>query len=370
MPTDIEILWALSAGLLLLIANLGAVVIMEGLTRKRNVLTVSARHLAGASGAILGTFAIANVDSDFVNDSSIIGVDYGSNVQLWLSLSTAVLMTTLSMAGLAERSTVMSNLIVGLVMGALLVPVAASARLPDGFLSSIAFGDRTFIDTAAASLFTVAGVAALVGTIIIGPRRGRVGADGALRIISGKSMPVAMVGTLLMIPGLIGALGRPGDEWNQDVLDGAIRLAVGGAVGAVVGIVIGAFLSGRISLGPVLHATLAGVVTATGDPQGMTTFSLAFYAASGAILALTVNRYLERINIDDPVGIVATFGVAGVWGSLSVGLMDTEQFLAQVLGVGLVVAMTFIVTGVVFALLRIFRLLRINSDIEVAGLEL
>ena len=109
MTTDIEILWALIAGLLLLVANIGAIVLMEGLTRKRSVLTVSARHLAALSGATLGTFGIANLDADFVNDSSIIGIDYGSNVQLWLSLCTAVLMTTLSMAGLAERSTVISN---------------------------------------------------------------------------------------------------------------------------------------------------------------------------------------------------------------------------------------------------------------------
>lgn len=370
MTTDIEILWALIAGLLLLFANVGAVVLMEGLTRKRSALTVSARHLAGASGAILGTFGVASLESGFVGDSSIIGIDYGSNVQVWLSLCTAVLVTTLSMAGLAERSTVIANLIVGAVTGSLLVPVAASARLPDGFLSSIAFGDRTFIDTAAASLFSLAGVAALVGTMVIGPRRGRVRGTGASRVISGKSMPLAMVGTLLMLLGLVGVLGRPGEPWSKDVLDEAIGLAVGSAVGAVVGVVIGAFLFGRISLVPVLHGSLAGLVTVTGDPQGLTTFSLVFYAASGAILALTVSRYLERVNIDDPVGIVTTFGVPGVWGSLTVGFIGAEQFLAQLLGVGLVIALTFIVTGVVFAILRILRILRINADIEVAGLEL
>ncbi len=368
MPNDIETLWALVAGLLLLFTNLGAVVMLEGLTRRRSALTVSARHLAALSGAVLGTVGAAALQSGRFAGSDIVTVDFGSSDQLWLATCTAILTTTLAMAGLAERSTVIANLLVGVAMGAVVVPLVASARIEDGLLASIEFGQASFIDTSAASLFALSGIAAFVGTTIIGPRRGRRGRDDAVRTIPGKSMPVAMVGGLLMIPAMIGALGRPGDEWNDEVLDAALGVLVGAGVGGVAGLVFGSVLVGRASLVPALHGALAGAVSTTGDPFGATRFSQGVVGFVGAILALSSARYLKRVDIDDPVGVVTTFGIAGLWGAIAVGIGSGDQFLAQLLGIFLIATFTIIVMGIIFAFLRILRLLRISTEIEVAGL--
>lgn len=370
MDTEINTLWALVAGIFLLLSNVGAIVMLEGLTRRRSVLTVSARHLAGASGAVAGVFAISLLEIDLLQSDSTVGSVLDPSAQLWLAASSAVLLTTLAMAGMAERATVFAHLLGGLLIGGVLAPLAASARQVDGFLTTIEFGEHGYIDTAAGSIFSVAGWVALVGATIIGPRRGRSGSDGSIRDIQGKSMPLAMIGALLMYSTLFGVLARPGGAWSDTVVDGASVMLMGGAVGVLAGIAIGRVIAGDVRVIHVLRGLLAGVVSATGNPLEVSLEEAAIFGLVGAGLSLLVGYYIDSLNVDDPVGIISVFGAAGVWGSLAIGITDGEQFLAQLVGVVIIGPVATIAAGVLFAILRLLRLFRVRPDIEVVGLEL
>lgn len=369
MDADVNTLWALVAGLLLLLANVGAIVMLEGLTRRRRVLTVAARHIGGASGAVIGAIAISQTSIDGLEIAFPVDGSLDPNAQLWVGACSAVLLTTLSMAGMAERATVLGHVVGGVMFGALLSPLAASARQVEGFLSTIEFGSSAYVDTAAGSMFVVAGWAALVGTMIIGPRLGRAGRDGGVRQIPGKSMPDAVFGALVLYSTLFGVLARPGTPWNSDLTLGALALLLGGAVGAVVAASIGRLLAGHVRARHTILGLLAGVISTTGDPLEATVAEAAVFGAVGAGIAILVTHFLDSVDVDDPVGIFAMCGAAGMWGSLAIGVTNSDQFLAQLVGTLLISAVVVIVTGLVFGVLRLLQLFRVRPDIEIAGLD-
>lgn len=376
MDPEIDSLWALVAGVLLLLSNVGAIVMLEGLTRRRSVLTISARHLAGASGAVVGVISVSLLEIDILQSPILEGTSAAGDAlrnpfaNVWISGCSAVLLTTLSMAGMAERATVFAHLLGGLLIGGLLAPLAASARGVDGFLTTIEFGDHTYLDTAAGSMFAVAGWVALIGAMIIGPRRGRSSTSGSIREVVGESTPVAMVGALLMYSTLFGVLARPGDGWNDTVASGAFVMLMGGAVGVLSGMAIGRVLVGHVRAVHVLRGLLAGVVSTTGSPLEATLEEAVIFGLVGSSLALAVGYYLDSRNVDDPVAIISVFGAAGVWGSLAIGVTNGEQFLAQLVGVAITGAIATTAAGFLFAVLRLLHVFRVRPDVEVAGLEL
>lgn len=372
MDADVEVFWALVAGLLLLLAHVGAVMLIEGLTRRRRLLEVSARHIAGAAGAVIGTLLVMGVDSSLLTGTATNTATYAVSEASRLpitAITMAILMTALATAALTERATVVAHLVVGLLTGSVLLPGVTAARLDDGLLAAISIGTKGFIDTAAVGFFLVSGAMALTGTMVIGPRLGGSGPDGKVRYIPGKSTPTAAVGALLVSTGLIGVLTPLGQVWTNSVADAAVHLLAGGAVGALVGATIGYLLWGWIRAVPVIQGMLAGIVATTGDPFGATLLESMFLAGGGSIVALFVARYLRNVGIDDPVGSVAIYGAAAIYGALGVGFSDASQFLAQLLGVGITSVGVLIVSGVVFAVLRVLRLLRIRPEIEVVGLD-
>lgn len=369
MDADVNTLWALVAGLLLLLGNVGAIVMLEGLTRRRRVLTVAARHLGGAAGAVIGTIAIREVSLVGLQVSLPVDGALDANAQLWVAACSAVLLTTLSMAGMAERATVLGHVIGGVTIGAFLAPLAASARQVDGFLSTIEFGSRSYVDTAAGSMFVVAGWAGLVGSMIIGPRLGRAGRNGDVRAIPGKSMPDAVFGALVLYATVIGVLARPGTPWDPDLTIGALALLMGGAVGALVAAGLSRILDGHVRARHTILGLIAGVISTTGDPLEASLGEAAVFGGVGAGIAVLVTHFLDSAKVDDPVGIFAMCGAAGMWGSLALGVTNGDQFLAQLVGTLLISAVVVIVSGMVFGALRLLTVLRVRPDIEIAGLD-
>jgi Amt family ammonium transporter len=284
-------------------------------------------------------------------------------------MTAAILATTVGLGGIAERATLAAHVVLGVVIGGVVSPTVFWAQRSDGILSSISIGAETFEDAGAASLFSVAGWVALVGIMIIGPRRGRVGSSGQLREIPGKSMPAVVVGALLFFSAAVGVAALPAEAWSDTLPDIARAMVLAGAVGALVAAGCGWVRMGTSSSAHVARGTIAGLVSTAGAPLLLTLGRAAVFGAVGALLALVVIELLESAHVDDPAGIVGVFGAAGIWGSLAVGSTNLSQFAAQVVGLLMIAAWAIVVAGLVFAGLRVARVLRLAPDIEVVGLD-
>lgn len=355
---DIDLLWTLVSGVFLLMMAAGVGAVIEGFTRRRTVSTGAGRHVVTAAGAVAGVFAMSAFTPSLFEDAG----------DLWLQLGSAVLLATIVSGGIVERATFIAHGAVGAVVGAIVVPAIEWGQQPGGVLQSIAVSGFGFSDTAAATLFSVAGWMALVGVMVIGPRRGRLGHDGQLRSIPGKSMPAAAIGAVLVLATAVGATGRAAAEWSDMVIDSAGLIVLAGAVGALVALGIGWQRIGASSTSSMVQGALAGVVSSLGAPLELTVLRAIVIGAIGAFLASVAITAFERAKVDDPVGVISVFGVAGVWGTLSAAT-SSNAVVAQLVGALIIAAWSVGCAGAIFGVLRVLRVLRVSADIELVGLE-
>ena len=115
---------------------------------------------------------------------------------------------TIPTGAMAERWKWGSFVIWGLFCGALYYPLFAAWTWGGGWLSktwdSFGFG-AGYVDFAGSGVVhAVGGAAALAGALVLGPRIGKYGADGRPRVLAGHHIPMALLGTFILLFGWFG----------------------------------------------------------------------------------------------------------------------------------------------------------------------
>jgi len=365
--------------------NVGAIGVVEGFTRSRTVASGAARHLGGFVGVVFGVVATGHAFGNGIGNEwfgrqgfFLSGVDLSARAfdsapttgaQLVLLLALSVLFVTLAMAALAERTTFVAHVVCGLLSGGLLVPLAKRSLAPEGILGSISVGDSTFVDSSAATIFSVAGWLGLLGATVIGPRLGWIGSHGNVRVIPGKSPWLVSAGSLLFVAGSTGLAAYPDPRWADSVANAALSLVIGASAGASTVAGLGIGRQGEVTVSALSHGLLGGVVASSGALLGVSPLSALLLGALGGIAVHFTSAALVQCKIDDPAAAVASFGAAGVVGSLGAQAFEPDQLLAQIVGQLIVASWSIVVAGLIFGVLRGVRLLRISPDIEMVGLE-
>lgn len=365
--------------------NVGVVVLVEGRTRRRSVTTGATRHLGGLVGAVVGVivcgYAIGfGAGNEWFGSEGFLlsGVDLtaraspdsattGARVVLLVAVS--VLFVSLVMSALAERTTFVTNAGFGLVSGGLFVPLAHRSIAAPGILGSITVDGATFVDSSAATVFSMAGWFGLIGAMVIGPRLGWIGSSGNVRVIPGRSPWVVSVGAMFFVAGAFGLAAYPEPLWGDEVANAALAVLLGSCAGATAASVLGWRQRGEVTVAALARGLVAGVVASSGALLDMSPLAAIVLGALGGAVAHVTVLAFARWKVDDPVAAVGAFGAAGVVGSLGARAIDIDQFLAQVVGQLIVAAWSIVAAGLVFGVLRIAQVLRVDPDVEMVGLD-
>ncbi len=94
---------------------------------------------------------------------------------------------------------------------------------------------------------------------------------------------------------------------------------------------------------------------------------------AGAVVIPAIELFELRLRIDDPGGAIAVHGVAGIWGTLSVGLLGrlpSGQWLAQVVGIATLLGFVLPLTYGLNWLLDRVHPQRVPMDGERVGMDL
>jgi len=201
------------------------------------------------------------------------------------------------------------------------------------------------------------------------------------------SLPLVMLGAALLWFGWFGF-----NAGSALAANGTAGLAFMNTQVAAAAALLGWLLVEKLRNG---HATSLGA--ASGVVAGLVaiTPACAFVApwaavviglSAGAICALAVSvKY--RIGIDDSLDVVAVHLVGGIWGSLCVGLFGskavnslgvdgifygggTSLLAKQALGVGVVLAYSFVATLIIGFIIEKTIGFRVTKDAEVEGIDL
>jgi Amt family ammonium transporter len=271
---------------------------------------------------------------------------------------------------LAERIKVWPFLIFIAVLAGFIYPIQGAWSWGGGFLTELGFSDFA----GSTIVHSVGGWAALMGAILLGPRRGKYGADGRVNPLPGANLPLATLGTFILWMGWFGfnggsqlALGSALDATAMSIVYVNTNLAA--AAGVLVAIAVTQILYRKIDLTMSLNGALAGLVAITAGPDLQNHFLAIIVGGIGSALAVLTVPILDRFKIDDVVGAIPVHLVAGIWGTLAVGIFGGGTLYAQIVGILAVGVFVVVTSAVVWLALKATIGIRVDDEFEALGID-
>ena len=238
---------------------------------------------------------------------------------------------TIPTGSMAERWKWKSFVGWGLFCGAIYYPLFGAWTWGGGWLSQL--GDSLdlgygYVDFAGSGVVhAVGGVAALAGAVVLGPRIGKYGPDGKPRTMPGHHIPMALLGTFILLFGWFGfnaASTLAATDIRFAVV--ATNTAIAGAFGAIDRHVLDhvAQREARSRDDGQRHARrprcdhrsvcVRPAVGGRGDRDDRRS------------LVIEGIGFWERRGVDDPVGAISVHGMGGLFGVLCVGIFADGSY--------------------------------------------
>ncbi len=283
---------------------------------------------------------------------------------------------------------------------------------PDGFLVLMGSADHLlpnlgqgFRDFAGSTVVhTIGGVASLAGAIVLGPRLGRVFKRDGGGPMSPHNLTLGALGTFILWFGWYGF--NPGSTLSAVDMQGIGRVATNTTLAACSGGMVAMYFAlwfgetkGKFDLGFTCNGVLGGLVAITCPCYWVSPLGAVILGGIAGLVVYLGTIALEHLRIDDPIGAVPVHGLAGIWGTLSLGLFacgqygatgstgaddsapvkglfyggDLSVFKAQAIGTFTIAIATFVITFIMMWLINKLPnpwRLRVDKEVEEGGLDL
>ncbi|MCC5868684.1 MAG: ammonium transporter [Gammaproteobacteria bacterium] len=273
----------------------------------------------------------------------------------------------------AERMKLWSFLLFAVVLTGVIYPVQGYWSWGGGFLDDLGYSDY-----AGSGIVHLAGAsAALAGVIMLGARKGKYGPRGEVNAIPGANLPLATLGTFILWLGWFGFNG--GSELKVSDVESANAVALvftntnlAAAGGLLAALIVAKLWFGKADLTMALNGALAGLVSITADPLSPApVLAVAIGAIGGALVVGSIVLLDRKFRIDDPVGAISVHGSAGIWGVLAVLLSNDEATIgAQLTGLAVIFAWVFLVSLLVWFVIKLVIGIRVTEEEEYDGVDL
>ncbi len=278
----------------------------------------------------------------------------------------------------AERMKLWAFLAFAVVMTGVIYPMeGAWTWNGDDVFGMYNLGDLGFSDFADSGIVHMAGAsAALAGVLLLGARKGKYSATGAINAIPGANLPLATLGTFILWMGWFGFNGgsvlKLGDIANShSVAMVFLNTNAAAAGGAIAALITARLLFGKADLTMLLNGALAGLVAITAEPSTPTALQATLFGALGGVLVVFSIISLDKLKIDDPVGAISVHGVCGLLGLLLVPLTnDGSSFSGQLIGAATIFVWVFVFSLIVWAILKAVMGIRVTEEEEYEGVDL
>ncbi len=278
----------------------------------------------------------------------------------------------------AERMKLFAFLAFAVVMTGLIYPMEGSWTWGGNSVFGLySLGDLGFLDFAGSGIVHMAGAsAALAGVLLVGARKGKYDANGAINAIPGANLPLATLGTFILWLGWFGFNG--GSVLATASVDSANAVAVvfmntnaAAAGGCIAALITARLMFGKSDLTMALNGCLAGLVAITAGPDTPSALQATLFGGLGGILVVISIITLDKLKIDDPVGAISVHGVVGLLGLLLVPVTNGDaSFSGQIIGALTIFGWVFGASLVTFFIIKTVLGLRVSEEEEYEGSDL
>jgi Amt family ammonium transporter len=283
----------------------------------------------------------------------------------------------------AERMKLWAFLAFAVVMTGYIYPMEGSWTWGGNSVFGLyTLSDLGFSDFAGSGIVHMSGAAAaLAGVLLLGARKGKYSASGAVVAIPGANLPLATLGTFILWMGWFGFNG--GSVLATASVESANAVAVvfmntnaAAAGGLIAALAMARFMFGKADLTMALNGALAGLVAITAEPSTPTALQATLFGAAGGVLVVLSIVTLDKLKIDDPVGAISVHGVVGLLGLLLVPVTNplTEDggasFTGQLIGAATIFVWVFVASLIVWGILKAVMGIRVSQEDEYNGVDL
>ncbi|WP_339341813.1 ammonium transporter [uncultured Polaribacter sp.] len=390
---DMGMLWMLIAGILVFLMQAGFTLVESGMTRAKNAVNIAMKNILDICvGSI--TFWLVGYSLMYGDTSNgwffWSGLFQGEGADLFFQTMFAATTATIVSGAIAGRTKYSTYIIFSLVMTAVIYPISGGWEWNGGWLNDTAgFMPAEFIDFAGSSIVhSVGGWAALVAAFMVGPRIGKY-VNGKVLPIPGHNQVLATLGVFILWFGWFGFNGGSQLAWGgADAIGASTVVLITNLAAAAGG--LGALITtwiwyGKPNLAQTLNGCLAGLVSITAGCGNMTAGGAVLAGLIGGIIVVFSIEFIEKkLKIDDAIGAASVHGVAGVWGTLVIGLWGVDgdtgiglfngggaaQLGAQAIGVLAYAVWAITLSFIVLGILKATIGLRVSKEVEIEGLDI
>ena len=231
--------------------------------------------------------------------------------------------------GVSERAKVVPLAIFTIVMAAILYPLVVNVTWGTNFLEGTIL-ELSMYDLAGSTVIhSTGGWALLAAILIIGARRGRYTPEGGIRVIPASNIPLVTLGAFLLWIGWFGfnggSVGSIASKENADLVALTImNTNTAGLSGAIIVAIIMQIMYKKLDLTMILNGALGGLVAITAGPDLYDIYTPIFIGAVGGILVVLGVSSFDKLRIDDPVGALSVHLLNGIWGTIAVGIFESN----------------------------------------------
>ncbi len=349
VKTELDMTWVMLATVLVLLMQAGFMFLEIGFSRRKNVGTGVAKILInlgvlslawwmfgqginGPGNSIIGTDGFFYHFGQDLDGSLVGGVDVGFMLygMVFAAVSLAIVWgTTL------ERIKFGVYAIYALVFGAVIYPIIAHAVWSgDGLLDDI--GGKEVLDFAGSSVVHLTGATgALAILLLLGARAGKYGGDGKPRAIPGHSMPLVGLGVFLLWVGWYGfnagSTFTTADVFFAEV---ALNTQLAAAAGVIGALLVVYMKTKAIDVGMAGNGAIAALVGITAGCGYVETWAAPIIGFIAGVIVVYSVIFIEKY-LDDPVGALSAHGIAGIWGTLAVGIFGSARLVGDTASPGI-----------------------------------
>ena len=376
----------LICGFLVMFMAAGFAMLESGMVTSKSVSVICAKNIglfsiAGIMFWLVGyNLAYGIPEGGYIgtiipwSDSSAIETGYSDGSDWYFQMVFCATTVSIVSGAMAERIKLWPFFLFAAILAGILYPIVMGWQWGGGWLAELGFSDFA----GSTLVHSTGGAAALAGAIIIGPRLGRFtksGAPAPIKPFAASSIPLVTVGVFILWLGWFGfnggsqlAMGTAADAIAVSTI--FINTFLAGAGGVMAAATVTRLGFGKTDVVQMLNGCIGGLVAITAEPLMPSPLAAILIGGVGGIIVVYGTKLLFALQIDDVVGAIPAHLFAGIWGTLIVPATNPDaSFSAQLIGVLAVNIFIFVISYIVWSIMKATVGLRLSKEAETKGTD-
>lgn len=329
--------WVVIAATMVLFMEGGFSLLEAGLVRTKNAVNVTMKIFVdltiGALGFWIVGFALMFGDDRFGLFGGTLFAAAGKielsialppAAFIFFQLGFAIACISIISGAVAERMNFKAYIIVAAFVTMVLYPISGHwVWNAGGWLAQL--GMKDFAGSAVIHLLGASAAFAIAW--VLGPRKGRY-TDQGVNVFAPSNIPLASSGVFILWFGWFGFnAGSTLNAMDVALSDIALNTMLAGAAGGASSLLFTTFRFGKADPSMTMNGVLSGLVAITAGCAYVDQWHSIIIGSIAGVIVILATLFVDTLKVDDPVGAVAVHGFNGVFGTLAVGLFDSQAGL-------------------------------------------